>query len=57
MLPQYIYFILVGVSLLMSAHKHGKKIKDDVNNFWVDLSGYIVFFVLLYWGGFFRGLF
>lgn len=47
-----ILIFLWGISLLLSAHLHGKP-KHGNNNFFVDLIGTLIHIGLLWWGGFF----
>jgi len=50
--PQIIYLVLVGIQLLMTAHKHGE-MKMDKHNIWTTILNAIFASLLLYWGGFF----
>lgn len=49
--PQIIWVIIVAITLLVSANKHGES-KGEYNVI-VDLIGAGLAFVLLWWGGFF----
>ena len=48
-----IYLILVGISLLIQAHRHGKP-KEGKENFWVTFIATIITLMLLYFGGLFN---
>ena len=50
--PQIIVIVLMSISLLTTAHDHGKPRKD--NNFWTTLLSTAITFGLLVWGGFFN---
>lgn len=52
--PQYIWIALMALSLLASAHLHGKP-KTDKNNFFTSFVHVGLVTALLYWGGFFGG--
>jgi hypothetical protein len=51
-IPAIIVLAISGISLLITAHDHGKPRSD--NNFWISLIGTIITLGLLYWGGFFN---
>lgn len=51
--PAIIYLVLIGVSLLVSAHEHGKP-RDGKYNFWTSLVSTAIGVSLLVWGGFFK---
>lgn len=50
--PQIIVLALMGVSLLLSAHRHDKP-KTGRENFWISLLDAAFTIALLWWGGFF----
>jgi LPXTG-motif cell wall-anchored protein len=56
MVPQIIYLVLIGSSLLLSANRHGKP-KTGTENFWTTCIGLALSMALLYWGGFWAPLF
>lgn len=56
MLPQIIYLVLVGIGLLLMSNQHGKPKTGD-HNFWISLIAQCIHLGLLYWGGFFNGIF
>mgnify|MGYP003637492735 FL=1 len=51
MIPQMIVILLMTFSLGLSIAEHGKKRKRE--NGWASLIGYLLWAVLLQWGGFF----
>lgn len=55
MIPQIIYLILAGFGFALSIMMHGKPRKP--HNAYSDLVAALISFGLLYWGGFFSGLF
>jgi hypothetical protein len=50
-IAQIILVVWFGISLLASAHLHGKERKP--HNFWIDFITVLILFGLLWWGGFF----
>jgi hypothetical protein len=50
--PQIVLIVLIFVSLILSAHDHGKPRKPD--NFWISLVSAALMLLLLWWGRFFR---
>ena len=52
-IPQIILLLLYATSLGISLSKHGETRKYD---FWSSLIGCIIEVLLLYWGGFFKGV-
>lgn len=55
MIPQILILLLHFVSLLLSAHKHGKE-KTTKTNFWVSLIASAIGLTILYFGGFFDNI-
>lgn len=51
-IPAIIYLVILGASLLFTAHDHGKPRKPT--NFWTALVATALVLGLLYWGGFFN---
>lgn len=51
-IPQIIIIVLYAMTLLVSAHEHGKP-REGKTNFWISLLGVAIIFGLLIWGGFF----
>ena len=51
-LPKILLLIMFGISLLTSAHNHGKS-KGGVHSFWATLLAAAIEIGLLAWGGFF----
>lgn len=50
--PQVIMIVLYAITLLLSAHNHGKPYEYN-KNFWGELVSVAIVFGLLIWGGFF----
>ena len=53
MMAQMVLILLMTLSLGMSISDHRKDRKPQ--NGWHSLIGYLLWFTLLYWGGFFDG--
>ena len=51
--PQIILLVLFGISLLVSANKHGQD-KKGKENFWITLIAAAIQLSICYWGGFFK---
>lgn len=52
MAPQLIFIALIFTSLLLNARDHGKP-KKGKDNFWYPFTAAVIYFILLYLGGFF----
>ena len=50
--PQIIWIVVLLFSLVYSGYRHGKE-RTGTHNVFLDITGYILAFGLLYWGGFF----
>lgn len=48
-----IYLIMVGLTLLIVANKHGQDRVDQQYNIWLTIFNYCIVLTLLYLGGFF----
>lgn len=55
-LPQLIVLFLIVLSLGVSMARHGRK-KIGRHSLWWELLDFIMLVGLLYWGGFFHGVF
>lgn len=55
-LPQYIYLAVTILGLGFSIQSHGQP-KTGYKNVWIDLIDTITLLSLLWWGGFFNGMF
>ena len=52
-------FLLLGImtfSFIVEVFKHGKVSEPSTANGWHALISYLIFIVLLTWGGFFKGM-
>lgn len=56
MWPQWIFLVLLVLNLGIAIEKH-RDTRSSIHNFWVDLAGAAIIFGLLYFGGFWKGLF
>ena len=56
MAPQIIMIVFAAISLLLNAYLHGKP-KEGKYSFWVTSIGWVIQMGLLWWGGFFNGMF
>lgn len=50
--PQIVYLALSGISLLLTAHDHGKPRTNT--NFWSSAIAAVIMISILWWGGFFH---
>ncbi len=56
MIPQFIVLGLMCLSLGIEMARHGKP-KEGNHSFFIQLTSSAITFSILYWGGFFKGLF
>ena len=56
MIPQYLILAITILGLGIAMERHGKE-KKGKENIWITILSNIILLSLLWWGGFFKGMF